>query len=83
MKRRIIITYDDSEITPELALSYTKKVIEEGKISQVKNISQYCFFTVFESGISVYCREKYRGDKQADSFVVQKQRYGNPKSLKN
>jgi len=70
MKRRIIITYNDNEIIPEIALSYVKKVIEKGKISKIKNIPQYCFFTVFESGMCISCREKYRGDKQADSFVV-------------
>ena len=39
-----------------------------GKISKVKNKTQYCFYTSFKDNVSVASRYKYKIN--SDSFIV-------------
>ncbi len=50
---KLVITHDDN-VSVQDALSYAKKVIANGLVSNnKKHGKQYCFLTVFESGVYV------------------------------
>ena len=68
MKRRIIITINDNSITDLDALEKVSEVVKEGKISNHKDVDQYCFMTTFKDGTKVYARDKK--NINTDSFVV-------------
>ena len=67
---RIIITIKDN-IDPEIALNHVATVIKQGKVSKVKDKTQYCFHSVFTDNISVTARYKY--NINADSFIVHRE----------
>ncbi len=62
---KIAVTFEDN-IDPQEALSYVKKVVGQGRISN--NNKQYCYLTTFESGIHVSAGIS----KTQDSFHVYK-----------
>lgn len=50
---KLVITHDEN-VSIQDALSYAKRVIANGRISKnTKHGEQYCFLTVFESGVNV------------------------------
>ena len=67
-KRRIIIEIRNDDISDWEAMTLVKHVIEQGKVSKIKDVPQYCFVTTFANGFKVSAREKYK--LKSDSFVV-------------
>ena len=72
VKRRIIITIEDDNITDWDALTHVRAVVANGKESETDGIKQYCFVTTFQSDIGgvskVIAREKR--NINTDSFIV-------------
>jgi len=72
MKRKIIITYDDTEVKDIEAMTYALNVVSEGKIStDTAGSEHYSWLTGFTGKVQVYTRNKIK-DNSADSLVVRK-----------
>jgi len=69
MKKRIIIEFNDYEMTDGIAMEFVEKVVEQGKTSG----EHYCWHTVFrwwpDTDLHVSARRK-RSKNAADSFVL-------------
>lgn len=48
-----LIIYNHTNLSDLIAMDYVLKVIREGKVSKTSQGDQYCFATLFESGIAV------------------------------
>jgi hypothetical protein len=61
--QKIII---ETDLDVDLATRYVLKVIEKGKISKTSKGDQYCFSTIWDSGVIV---ESFK-NKNSDRFIV-------------
>jgi len=72
MKRKIIITYDDSELKDYEVMTYALNVVADGKIStDTEGTEHYSWVTGFSGKIQVYTQNK-RKNNYADSLIVRK-----------
>ena len=70
IKRRIIINILDENISDKDTMLMVGKVIEMGKVSEIKGKKQYCFVSGFGNGNIVYAKQKY--NTNSDIFYVYK-----------